>query len=141
MSQAEPRPTRVLFDEDFLDEGPVRLEHLNAIVDAIANIQQIVVRQLGAMHRIAELLRGRRVGIVGARVGVVGLVAVGAPMPLVLAGIGVEHDHAMIPVAVGDIQLIGLGIDERLGGQPQILDIVAAFALLGLPICIRNFPS
>ena len=63
------------------------------------------MREFGAMHRIAELLRGRIVRIVAAQIGVVGLVAVSAPMPLVLARIGVEHDHAMVAVAVGDIQL------------------------------------
>ncbi len=74
---------RLLLDERFLDERAVGMEHLDAIVHAIADIQQIVVRKHGAVHRIAELLRGRRVRIVRAEVGIAGLVAVSAPMPLV----------------------------------------------------------
>ena len=98
----------MLLDEGFLDERAIGMEDLNAVVHAIANIQQAVVREHGAMHRIAKLLRGRAIRIVRARVGVVGLVAVSAPMPLVLAGVGIEHDHAVIAVTIGDIQLIGL---------------------------------
>ena len=64
------------------------------------------------MYRIAELLRDRRVGIVITEVGVVGLVAVGAPVALVLAGVGVEDDDAAIAVAVGHVHFIGLRIDE-----------------------------
>ena len=74
---------------------------------------------------------GRRVGIVRARVGIVGLVPIGAPVPLVFAGIRVEHDHAMVPVTIGDVQFVGLGIDKRLGGPAQILDVITAFAASG----------
>ena len=84
------------------------------------------------MHRVAELLRDGRIRVVVAEIGVVRLVAVGAPMPLVLAGVGVEDDDAVVAVAVGDVELIGLGIDKHLGGQPEVLGVVAAFALAGL---------
>jgi hypothetical protein len=36
---------------------------------------------------------------------------------LVLAGIGVEDDDTMIGIAVGDIKLVGAGIDEGFGRQ------------------------
>ena len=91
------------------------------------------------MHRIAKLLRGRAVRIVGAEVRVVGFVAVSAPMPFVFAGVGVEHDHAMVAVAIGDVQLVGLRIDESLGRQPDIFDIVAAFAVGGLADLQQEF--
>ena len=91
------------------------------------------------MHRIAELLGGRSIRIVRAEVGVVGFVAVGAPVPLVLAGLGVEHDHAMVAVAVGDVHFIGLFVDKRLGRQPEVLDVVAAFALVGLADLHQEF--
>ena len=45
----------------------------------------------------------------------------------------------MIAVAVGDVQFVGLRIDKRLGRQPQIRDIVAAFALLRLADLHQEF--
>src|ERR1051326_1406605 len=41
---------RVLRDEDFLDESAIGFEDLDAIVGTVANVEQAVVRQLGAMH-------------------------------------------------------------------------------------------
>ncbi len=81
------------------------------------------------MHRVAELLGRRRVRVIFSEVGVVGLMSVGAPMALVLAGIRIEHNHTMIAVAVGDVHLIRLLVDKRLGRQPQIFDVVAALAM------------
>ncbi len=52
------------------------------------------------MDGVTELLRGRAIGVVAAEVLVFRFVAVGAPVPLVLAGVGVEDDDAMITVAV-----------------------------------------
>ena len=52
------------------------------LFDAVADVEQAVDRELGAVHRVAELLRRRRVGVVGAEVRVVRLVAVGAPVAL-----------------------------------------------------------
>ena len=65
------------------------------------------------MHRVAELLRGRRIGIVRAEIGIVGLVAVSAPMALVLSGLSVIDDHAVVAVTVGDIEFIRRFIDEH----------------------------
>ena len=94
------------------------------------------------MHRIAELLRRRRIRIVRAQIGVVRLVAVGAPVALVLAGVGVEHDHAMVAVAVGDVELVGLLGRRR--SWPAAAGSRRRCCLCsgrGLPICIRNLPS
>ena len=66
MSQTDPDPSVSLSIEAFLDERAVRLEHLDAIVDAVADVQQPIVRQIGAVHRVPELLRGRRLRIVSA---------------------------------------------------------------------------
>src|SRR3954464_8040215 len=49
---------RVLFEEPLLDERSVLPEYLNAIVDAVADIDQAVIGDLHAMHGIGELLRG-----------------------------------------------------------------------------------
>src|SRR5437879_4039996 len=84
------------------------------------------------MHGVAELLRGRVAGVVAAERRIVGLVTVRAPVPFVLAGFGIEDDHPMIAVAIGDVQLVGLWIDEHLGGALEVLGVVAALALAWL---------
>ena len=73
-----------------------------------------------------------RLGIVGAEIGVVRLVAVGAPVALHLAGVGVEHRDALVEVAVGDIGLVGLGIDPDLGDAAEVLQVVAALVAAGV---------
>ena len=98
------------------------------------------IDKIGAVHRVAELLRRRRLRIVAAEIDVVRLVAVGAPVPLVLAGVGVEHDHAVVAVAVGDVQLVGLLVDEGLRRQPEIVDVVAALARLRLADLHQELP-
>ena len=129
MSQTEPAPQRVLGVERLLHERAVRPEHLHAVVDAIADVDEPVVRPLGAVHRVAELLRRRRRRIVGAEVGVVRLVAVGAPVALHLAGVGVDHRDALVEVAVGDVGLVGLRVDPDLGDAAEVLEVVAAGVL------------
>ena len=76
---------RLRRDERLLHERAVGLEHLDAIVRPVADVDEAVVREVGAVHRRAELLRRRRVRIVRAEVRVVRLVAVGAPVALELA--------------------------------------------------------
>src|SRR6266571_2622928 len=117
-----------LREERLLDELAVRPEHLQPVVHAVADVQQVVVGEVGAVHRVAELLGRRRVRIVAAEVGVVRLVAVRAPVARHLAGIGVEHRHSLVAVAVCDVRLVGLRIDPDLGHPAEIPEIVAAFA-------------
>src|SRR3954470_22154316 len=50
----------VFFDDEFLHESAVFTEHLDAVVDAIADIDEPVARELHAVNRIAELRRRRR---------------------------------------------------------------------------------
>ncbi len=64
------------------------------------------------MHRVAELLGDGSLRVVIPQIGVVGLVAVGAPIALELAGVGVEYDDAAVAITVGNVQLIGLLVDE-----------------------------
>src|SRR5258706_2981139 len=115
--------------EPFLHELAVRLEYLHAVGLAVAHVDKTVVRALDAVHRVAELLRRRRLRVVVAHGGVVGLVAVRAPVTLHLAGIGVDHGDAFVGVAVGDVGFVGLGIDPDLGHPPEVLEVVAAAAL------------
>ena len=81
---------RLRRDAHFLHELAVLREHLHAIVRPVADVDEVVVRELRAVHRRAELLDERRVRVVGARVRVVRLVAVRAPVALDLAGVGVD---------------------------------------------------
>ena len=60
MSQTEPDALRVLREEPFLDELAFGREHLEAIADAIADVDEPIDRHVGAVHRVVELLRGRR---------------------------------------------------------------------------------
>ena len=46
---------------------PSLREHLDAVVRAVADVDEAVVRRLGAVHRVAELLRRRRVRVVAGR--------------------------------------------------------------------------
>ena len=66
MSHTEPSPRVVFDDERFLHERAVLPEHLDAIVAAIADVDQAVLRDLDAADG-AELLRGRRRRIVRRR--------------------------------------------------------------------------
>ena len=74
---------------------------------------------------------GSASGVVGGQRGVVGALAVGAPVPAVLAGVGVEDDDAAVAVAVGHVDLVGFGIHPDAGGAPQVRGVVAAAALAG----------
>ena len=47
-------------------------------------------------------------------------------MPLVLAGLDVEHDDAAVAVAVADVHLVGRDVFPDLRRLPEILDVVAA---------------
>jgi hypothetical protein len=62
-------------------------------------------------------------------VAVVGPLAVRAPMALVSACGGVEHDDPMVDVTVGDIKLVGGGVDDDIGRGTEIFGVVAATAL------------
>src|SRR5215475_1193875 len=85
------------------------------------------------MHRGAELLGRRRVRIVATEVGVVRFVAVRAPIAFELAGVSVNHCHAFVEVAVGDVGFIGLRVNEDFSHSPEILRVVAAAVLALVP--------
>ena len=125
----------------FLNERSIGLEHLDAIISAVAYIEQAIDGKFGAVNRVAELLRGRRVGIVRTQIRVIRFVAVCAPMPFVFPGVRVIHNHAVVAVAVGDINLIGLLVYENFRRSSKILNVVAAFALTGLADLHEKLPG
>ena len=56
--------------------------------------------------------------------------------------VGVEHDDAVIAVAVGDIDLVGRRVDLDIGRAAEQRGVVAALVCGPfLPICSTNFPS
>src|SRR5215472_12809671 len=91
------------------------------------------MRQHGAVHRVAKLLRQRLARLIGPGILIFGAMAVCAPMALIAAGIGIENDHAMVGISIGDIEFIGFGIDKCLGWPAEIFRVIASLALTGSP--------
>ena len=58
--------------------------------------------------------------------------AEGAPHPLERAGVGIEHDDAVIAVAVGHEQLVGARMHPHIGGAMQVRGVGVALALVAL---------
>jgi hypothetical protein len=104
---------------------PSRQKGLNAVVDAIADVHQAVIGDGDAVHRV-ELRRAGAFVHARERRAVVRLVPVRAPMPLVSAGVGIEHDHAPVAVAVGDEELVGGRVHGEAGGLVDVGSVVAA---------------
>jgi hypothetical protein len=48
------------------------------------------------------------------------------PIALHLAGIGIEHGHPLVEIAVGNIRFVGLRIDPDLGDASEVIEVVAA---------------
>ena len=71
---------------------------------------------------------------------IVRLVAVRAPVPFVGAARRVEHDHAVIDVTVGDIQLVRGCIDDHARRRAEILRVVAPAALALMPDLHQELP-
>src|SRR5712691_474218 len=134
------RSERFFGIEPFLHELAVRLEYLHPVALAVAHVDETVVRALDAMHRVAELLGRRRFRVVVAHGSVVRLVAVRTPVALHPAGIGVDHGHALVGIAVGDVRFVGFGIDPDLGHPSEILEAVAPGVLSVATQLHQEFP-
>src|SRR3984957_5352963 len=119
---------RALLVEPLFHEAAVLPENLDAIIDAVADIDEPVIGDLHAMHGIAELRRHRRLRIIRRLPVVVWRVAIGAPRRLVGARRGVEHDDAAIAIAVGDIDFVRIPVDGSLGRLAELRGVVAALA-------------
>src|SRR6185436_3428311 len=102
-----------------------------AIVDTVAHVDEPVVGGLGAVHRVAELLRGRVARLVGRHRVVGRRLAVGAPGALELQRLRVPDRDAVIAVAVGRDELIGLRIEADLGHATDVVVVHAALAAVG----------
>ena len=92
----------------------------------VADVDEPLVGELHAVDGVAEDRRRVRFLVVGLELAVDRRPAVGAPVALVLAGVGIEDDHPPVAVAVGDVDLIGLGVDADVGRAAQARRVVAA---------------
>src|SRR5262245_28102603 len=90
-------------DRNDLDQGPHLVENLDPVVPAITDVQQPFHTHDHAV-RMPAADRGELSGA-GAR---------RAPLPQILAG-GIEHDDAMVAVAIGDVDVVRHRIDGDIG--------------------------
>src|SRR5262245_35891887 len=90
------------------------------------------------MHRSAELLRRRRVGLIWTEVLVIRLVAVCAPVAFELSGVAVDDRDALVQVAVGEIRLVLFGVDEDLRDAAERHLIVAAAHVSRLAVFVQR---
>src|SRR5207247_9202932 len=60
-------------------------------------------------------------------------VAVGAALAPVRTGGGGEDDGAVVDVPVGDVELVGGGVQENVGRRAEVLCVVAAAAPARMP--------
>jgi len=116
------REQRLVGDESFLHERAVLLEYLDAVVGAVGDIHEAVLRDRDIVRQ-AELLHGRRIGIVRAEVFIVGLVPVRAPHTLEGERTGVEDEDPMVSIAIGDVKFVVHRIDGQIGGAPRVLRV------------------
>ncbi len=77
------------------------------------------------MHRIAELLRDGLRRIIGRRLVIARPIAVGAPVPLVGAGLRIEYHNTAIAIAVRHIDLLGDRIDRNVGRRAEMIGRIA----------------
>src|SRR5436190_15497346 len=96
-------------------------------------MDETILVDANAMHRIAELLRWRAGRIVRRRLLVAWLVAIGAPVALVGAGLGVKHHHAAVRVAVGGKHFLRRFVDGNVCRRAKPLGRIAVVSLPLLP--------
>ena len=122
--------------DQLLDELAVAREHLHAAVLAVGEVHHAVVGDADGVRDVEmrqTLAIGKRLGADDrATVLAAGRLAEGAPGPLERAGVGVEHDDAVIAIAVGHEQLVGARQHPRIRGAMQVRGVGVAFALVAL---------
>src|SRR5689334_16836508 len=105
------------------------MEHLNAVVDAVADVEQVVSALHDAVRR-RKVLRDhpRLIWTFDRRAAlrpVWRTLAVRAPVPLVLPRLRVEHDDTPIAIAVRDKDFIALRIDDDARGTGEAVGVIA----------------
>src|SRR5262245_4541314 len=120
---------RFRLDRVLANEGAVLAEHLDAVVGAVADVDQTIDRESHAMHRVREL---RRVRGVVRKLAVVRPLAIRAPVALVRPRRRVEHDDALVLVPVRDVDLVDGRIDLHVRGPSELVGRIAAARGTGL---------
>ena len=139
MSHTAPLARVLVPIEIFGDERAVFLEHLDAVVQAIARVEQPVARRAPRSARDWRTAAGPAHWAQGSacrrsadrRM---------HPSAACTRRCRVEHDDAAIVVAVGDIDLVGVVVDRRVAGLPSVVDLAAPGVGAILPICSMNLP-
>jgi hypothetical protein len=118
----------LLLEEMLGHEGAILAEDLQAIVGAVADVDQAILGDANAVHRIAELLRGRLRGVVGRLLLVVRRLSVaglelkhnkGGVSIVASSGTGVPDSQAPTYVGLYHILIRSFGID---GTQKRLND-------------------
>src|SRR5258708_6791880 len=116
------------------------LKDLHTIVAAIADIEQTVVGQLGAVNRAAEEFRFHIASLEISWPGASSLagllttfiftyhrvLSVSAKMPDVLPGRRVNNEHAPIPITVSNVHEVRLGINDHVGRPVRLGSLIDA---------------
>src|ERR1700677_1624760 len=104
---------------ELLNELPLLGEHLDAVVDAIADIDKPISRNMDAVYRIAKLLSAWCRRIVRPGVDIIRRGSIGYPKSLERAGAGVENNHSLVHITIGDVHLVCVRIHLDAGWAPQ----------------------
>ena len=125
-------------DDHLFHEGAIGLEYRDPVRRTITYVEQAIDRELGAVHRWAELLwRGLARHVPARILAGHGGVAIGTPEALHLTGAGVEDRHPSVEVAVGDIGLVFHAVDEDLGHSAEARLVVAVGRKAAAVACPR----
>ena len=121
----------------------VRREHLQTPVLTVRHIHEPVVGDADRVHHVVirNCFSIRKTFRCGHRAAVdaAGWLAERAPHTLELASVRIEHDDAMVAVAVGDENLVGARVDPRIGGAMHVDRVGVAFALIAAPDLQQKF--
>src|SRR5262245_24774858 len=115
-------------DESLFHEFAVFLKHLDPVILAVADIDQTILRDCGAVHCAKLFCRGG-IRIISPETGVIGFLAVSAPVSLVRAGVGVEDDDAVIAGSIGYVDLVSRRINSDAGRPVQSRFAITALDL------------
>src|SRR5439155_7694535 len=135
------------------------LEHLHAVVAAIAAVEEPVARQFRAVNRASEVARlelstaelvcprCHRLALGSARRSLLanGVLSVRAEMADVFSGGGVDNEDAPVAVAIGNVETVRIGVNAHVSGKEGLrrtvhaaVRVVAVRALYARPADLHD---